>query len=89
MLSRADPLGVYPGTVGLHEAITLDQALPLFTRNSARALGLEGQTGQIMVGASADMIVLERGLETLSVEEIAGVTPHATLFAGALVYGEM
>jgi hypothetical protein len=89
MLSRADLTGTYPGAVATDEAITLDQALPLFTRNGARALGLEGQTGCLTVGALADLIVLERPLEKLSPKEIASVQPEATLFGGKLVHGAL
>ncbi|NEY91656.1 amidohydrolase [Tabrizicola oligotrophica] len=87
MISRRDPTGTYPGTVAPDEAIPLAQALPLFTRNAARALGLEGQTGQITPGASADLIVLARPLDRLSPEDIAGTRPEATLFEGRLVHG--
>lgn len=87
MISRRDPTGTYPGTVAPDEAIPLEQALPLFTRNAARALGLEGQTGQITPGASADLIVLARPLDQLSPEDIAGTRPEATLFEGRLVHG--
>jgi len=89
MLSRSDPTGTYPGTVAADEAITLDQALPLFTRNGARALGLEGQTGVLAPGALADMIVLERPLDGLSPEAIATIRPEATLFGGQLVHGAL
>jgi predicted amidohydrolase YtcJ len=89
MLTRADPTGTYPGTVAADEAVTLDQALPLFTRNGARALGLEGQTGCLTIGALADLIVLERRLEDLHPEEIAAVRPEATLFGGQLVHGAL
>lgn len=89
MIARRDPTGTYPGTVAPDQAITLDQALPLFTTNAARALGLAGQTGQITPGASADLIVLERPLDGLSPEEIATTRPLATLFEGRTVWGEL
>lgn len=89
MLTRADPTGTYPGTVAADEAIPLDQALPLFTTNAARALGMQGQTGIIAVGASADLIVLPHPLDTLSVEEIARTRPVATLFEGNVVSGAL
>jgi predicted amidohydrolase YtcJ len=89
MLSRADPTGTYPGTVAADEAITLKAALPLFTTNGARAMGLEGQTGCLAVGALADLIVLDRPLDGLSPEQIARVRPEATLFGGEVVYGAL
>lgn len=89
MLTRADMTGTYPGTVAPDEAITLDQALPLFTTNAARALGLQGMTGQIIPGASADLIVIDRPLDQMRPEEIATCTPLATLFEGKTVYGAL
>lgn len=87
MLSRADPTGTYPGTVAADEAITLDEALPLFTTNAARALGLAGRMGRLVVGASADLIVLDHPLDSLSPPEIAAVRPSVTLFEGRVVSG--
>lgn len=87
MIARTDPTGTYPGTVGADEAITLDQALPLFTTNGARALGLEGKTGILAPGALADLIVLDRPLDQMSPDDIARIQPQATLFAGRVVQG--
>lgn len=89
MLTRADMTGSYPGTVAPDEAISLSQALPLFTTNAARALGLQGVTGQITPGASADLIVLERPLDQMRPEDIATCTPLATLFEGQIVHGDI
>ena len=89
MLTRADMTGTYPGTVAPDEAIPLDHALPLFTTNAARALGLHGVTGQFTPGASADLIVLDRPLDQLRPEEIAACKPMATLFEGQVVHGEI
>lgn len=89
MLTRADMTGTYPGTVAPDEAITLDQALPLFTTNGARALGLAGVAGQLTPGASADLIVLDRPLEQMKPEDIAACAPLATLFEGRTVHGDI
>lgn len=89
MLTRADPTGTYPGTVAPDEAITLDQALPLFTTAGADALRLTGQTSQVTPGASADLIVLERPLHDQTPAEIAATRPLATLFEGRTVFGEL
>lgn len=89
MLTRADPTGTYPGTVAADQAITLDQALPLFTTNGARAMGVEGRAGVLAVGASADLIVLPAPIGNLAAEELAATRPEATLFAGGLVSGEL
>ncbi|QYZ69350.1 amidohydrolase [Neotabrizicola shimadae] len=87
MITRRDPSGRFPGSVGAAEAIPLAEALPIFTVNGARALGLEGLTGVIRAGASADMVVLDEGLDTMPPEEIAAIRPAATLFEGRVVHG--
>lgn len=89
MLTRADPTGTYSGTVGADQAITLDEALPLFTTNAARALGMEGQTGVLAVGASADLIVLPRALDGSSAAEIGQMRPDVTLFEGVVAHGAL
>jgi predicted amidohydrolase YtcJ len=89
MLTRRDPTGTYPGQVAADQAISLEQALPLFTRNGARALGLDGRTGALVAGASADLIVLPQPLAQLDADAIAQITPLATLFAGKTVYGTL
>lgn len=86
MMTRADPTGRYPGHVGADQAITLDQALPIYTLNGARALRLEATTGCLRAGLSADFIVLDKPLQALSAEEIAAVRPRQTWFEGRQVH---
>lgn len=86
MISRRDPTGRFPGTVGRDQAIPLAQALPIFTRNGARALGMEGETGILAPGCWADFIVLERDLATLTPEEIAAIEICQTYWKGRQVY---
>jgi predicted amidohydrolase YtcJ len=43
MVTRADPDGKTPGTLAPHEAITVEQAVEIFTVQGARALGKEDQ----------------------------------------------
>ena len=87
MLTRADPTGRHPGHVGADQAIGLEAALPLFTVNGARALGLEGQTGALIPGAHADLIVLPADPGDLGPAELAALRPLATLFEGRVVFG--
>ncbi|MCB1395030.1 MAG: amidohydrolase [Rhodobacter sp.] len=89
MISRRDPTGRFPGTVGADQAITLDEALTILTVNGAAAMGRAGQTGVLKSGASADLVVLERPLDSMTPEEIAAVTPAATLFEGRCVHGAL
>lgn len=89
MISRRDPLGRYPGTLGADQAIPLDEALKLFTVNGARALRLEDRIGHLAPGLSADLVVLKDALEDLTPEQIAAIVPVATLFEGRVVAGAL
>jgi len=86
LLTRRDPSGKLDGVHGSHEAITLDQALPLMTRNSAAAMGLGDRTGRLAPGLSADFIVLDRDLHAVAPQEIAGTKVLKTIFEGREAY---
>lgn len=86
MLTRRNFSGSYPGTVGADEAISLDEALPLFTTNGARALGMEHEIGSLKVGKWADFIVLDKPLDTMIPEQIAKVQVVNTVWKGQLVF---
>ncbi len=70
-------------TLNPDEAITLDQALDAFTLSAAYAYGLEGTTGSIEAGKSADFVVLDRNLFTGPPSEAKVLE---TWFRGELVY---
>ncbi len=86
LLTRRDPSGKLEGVHGAHEAITLDQALPLMTRNSAAGMGLGDRTGRLAPGLSADFIVLDRDLYAVAPEHIAGTKVLKTVFEGREVH---
>ncbi|MFT5111392.1 MAG: putative amidohydrolase YtcJ [Parasphingorhabdus sp.] len=88
MLSRQDPLQRYPGTVGADEAINLASALPLFTTNGAKCMGLEDHIGSLQVGKSADFVQLEKSIFDMSSQEIGAIQVSATIFEGQVVFGE-
>lgn len=86
MISRKDPGGIYPGTLWAEQAIRLDQALRVFTLDSARALKKSTRTGSIEVGKSADFIRLNHNLFDIEVEDISETRVISTWFAGREVY---
>ncbi len=86
MLTRRNPFGLFEGALGEEQAVSLEQALPLFTSNAARALGLEALTGSIEVGKSADFIELEHSLFGASALQIAQTKPLRTVFEGKVVF---
>ena len=86
MLTRKNADPAYPGTLSPGQAVTLEDALPLFTVNGARSLRLDGETGSLAAGKWADFIVLESDITKLQAEEIAAVMPEATVWKGRPVY---
>ncbi len=86
MISRRDPTGTFAGNVGAEQAISLAQALPIFTLNGARSMDLERECGSLSVGKWADFVVLERPLEDLSAEEIGAVEVKETVWKGGSVF---
>lgn len=68
-------------TMSPDQAISIEQALRLYTRGAAAALGLEGEIGQLKPGARADAVVLSEDLEKVPAERIREVKVLNT-FAG-------
>lgn len=69
---------------------SLDEMLAAYTRNGARAVRLDGTTGSIQPGKSADFVVLDRNLYDLVASgraaEIAETQVLSTVFQGQEVY---
>lgn len=86
LITRRDPSGRTPGVHRPDQALTLEEALPLYTSNAAETLGLSHDTGRLAPGLSADMIVLDRDLFAIPPEEIAGTRVRQTWFEGLLVH---
>ncbi len=86
MLTRASSDPAYPGVLAADQAISLAEALPIFTVNGARSMGLEAETGSLAVGKWADFIVLERALTEMPAAEIAGLLPRQTVWKGRRVF---
>jgi len=68
------------------ESMTLRRMIESFTINGAKANFLEGETGSIETGKSADLIVLDRNLFEIQVEEIVKARVLLTVFMGRIVY---
>ena len=86
MISRQHPTGAYSGSLAPEQAITLDQALPLFTINGAQSLRMEDETGSLVAGKWADFIVLDEALETLAPAEIGAIDLRRTVWKGQTVF---
>ena len=86
MVTRKDPLDVYPGELWAEQAISLEQVLKIFTIDGAKALKLERLTGSVEVGKSADFIVLKQNIFEIPPEQISDTQVELTVFNGQLVY---
>lgn len=86
MLTRQNADPAYPGILSAEQAISLEQALPIFTINGARTLRMEADTGSLIAGKWADFIVLDRPLADLAPAEIAATEVRQTVWKGQLVH---
>ncbi len=86
MLNRRDPTGTYDGSIGADQALTLEEALPLFTVNGARSLRMEQETGTLSTGKWADFIVLDEDPAQLSPEQIGAIEVRETVWKGRTVH---
>ena len=86
MVTRRDPDGVFPGELGAHQAVTLEEALKIFTINGAVAMGHGDRVGAIEPGKKADLIVVDGNLLELPTDEIGSTQVDLTFLDGRLVY---
>ena len=73
-------------TLGESQKITLEQAIDLFTVNSAKQMGNGNRTGRIEPGMLADLIVLDRNPYKIPITEVHGTVVKKTIINGEIVY---
>ncbi|MGI9263160.1 MAG: amidohydrolase [Woeseiaceae bacterium] len=86
LVTRRNPYTNGAEALWPEQAITLDQALKIFTLDGALAYRLEHLTGSIEVGKSADFIVLNQNLFDVSIESVSDTRIEQTYFEGKLVF---
>lgn len=68
------------------EAVSVEDAVRMWTLWPAKALGEEASRGSIAVGKLADMVVLTGDIFTLPADQIASVAAAETILGGKVVY---
>ncbi|MBN7797337.1 amidohydrolase [Parahaliea mediterranea] len=86
MVTRHHPRNAAAGELWPEQAITLEQAIAIFTVDNARALRLEEEAGSLEAGKSADFVVLSENLFDIAPESISDVRVLRTVFKGQSVY---
>jgi predicted amidohydrolase YtcJ len=85
LVTRQQP-GGGSETLGESERISLDQAIDLFTVNSARATGDRTRLGTIERGMLADLVVLDRNPFKIPIAQVHETSVTMTLINGEIVY---
>ena len=86
MITRENPSDATLGKLANDQAITLEQALPLYTINPAKAMGWGDLTGSIEVGKSADFIILNQDPFKVPVKDLSETKTISTWFEGRKVF---
>lgn len=81
------PLRAIAGILGAEHAISREEALRLYTVAGARFLGGE-PAGTLVPGAPADLVAYRADPFTCPDEELAALSPAATVIAGRAAYQE-
>lgn len=74
------------GVLGPEQAITREEALQLYTIDSAYTQFAEEETGSIEAGKLADLVVLSDDIMTVPDDEIRDIEALATILGGEVVY---
>ena len=87
LVTRRAPENARPGEVyGPAEAITLRQAIDIFTINAARHMGDDKDLGSLDVGKLADFIVLDRNPFRIPITDVHKVVVERVFIDGRQVY---
>jgi predicted amidohydrolase YtcJ len=86
-VTRRDPEDSTGSQMLPEQGIDLLTGLRAYTLGSARALGIEDETGSIAVGKAADLVVLGEEIEKASPHRIGKVPVLLTLLEGVAVHG--
>ncbi|MCG8441030.1 MAG: amidohydrolase family protein, partial [Caulobacterales bacterium] len=85
-VTRRNPFEEKEDTLWSAQAVTLEEALRIWTVNGAETIGLAGDTGVIAPGYRADLIVLDRNLFEIDVNDISGTEVLLTMVEGEVAH---
>lgn len=85
-MTRRHPLNDSDEALWPAQAISIEEAIRIYTIQGAMALRLEHQTGSLEPGKLADFIVLGVDLLTMPASDISSVQPQQTWFRGRQVF---
>jgi predicted amidohydrolase YtcJ len=85
-VTRQDERGLPEGGWTPDQRMTREEALRGFTADAAHAAFEEGRRGVIAPGMDADLVLLDRDLETCPAAEILRARVRATVVAGEVVF---
>ncbi|KAG6368940.1 hypothetical protein INS49_003158 [Diaporthe citri] len=88
LVTRQDPTGQFPGTLWEEQAVTVEEAIRIFSINGAKAAGLDDVVGSIEVGKAANFIVVDRNPLTVDTTEIGQTKVLSTTVAGKEVFSQ-
>lgn len=88
LVTRRDPTGQFPGTLWPEQAISLEEAIHVYTTAPARAMGVDDVTGSLGVGKSADFIVLNDNPHDIDIDQVRFIKARQTWFAGTKVFDD-
>ena len=86
MVTRRDPSGRNAGALWPEQAVSLEEALLIYTVNGARAVRQRENLGSLSPGKLANFIVLDRNLFQVPIESVGETQVRQTYFEGRLVH---
>ena len=86
LVTRQDPYDAARDVAGPQNRIDLESSIKIHTANGAYLLHREEQTGSIEVGKEADMIVLDRNLFEVPIDNVRHTKVLTTLIGGEVAW---
>ena len=86
LVTRRHPTNGTEATFWAEQAVSLDEAIVLWTREPAAIMGIDDRAGTIAVGKSADFVVLNQDIHGIAIDAVSETRPRQTWFRGRLVY---